>query len=117
MKHKLFPSDALARGTMRRAVVDGVGVVVVHTPAGALRALRDICPHRQARLSRGLLQEMVTGDEIGKRALTSAMVVLRCPWHGYEFDVNTGRCLADPDRVRVRTYSVTIEDGFVTVER
>ena len=38
--------------------------------------------------------------------------ILTCPWHGLEFDLTTGRCLANP-RVRVRQYPVAVEDGLV----
>lgn len=31
--------------------------------------------------------------------------VLTCPWHGWEFDVCTGRALANP-QARVRAYPV-----------
>jgi len=35
--------------------------------------------------------------------------VLRCPWHGWEFDITSGRSIFNPHRVRVRTYEVTVE--------
>jgi 3-phenylpropionate/trans-cinnamate dioxygenase ferredoxin subunit len=41
---------------------------------------------------------------------------MRCPWHGWEFDIASGRSLFDPDGVRVRNYPVTVEDGTVIVE-
>ncbi len=37
--------------------------------------------------------------------------LLRCPWHGWEFDIRTGQSWCDPDSVRARTYSVTVEPG------
>jgi 3-phenylpropionate/trans-cinnamate dioxygenase ferredoxin subunit len=56
--------------------------------------------------------------------------ILRCPWHGWEFDVRTGQSFFDPARTRVRTYpvelvpgpyvaetyQVTLEDELVVVE-
>ncbi len=39
--------------------------------------------------------------------------VLRCPWHGWEFDLVTGRSLFEPSRVRVKVYQVIVEDGDV----
>ena len=38
--------------------------------------------------------------------------ILRCAWHGWEFEIETGRSLVDP-RVRAKTYKV--EDGDVYV--
>ena len=35
--------------------------------------------------------------------------ILRCPWHGWEFDLTTGCAICEPDRTRVRTYEVTVE--------
>ncbi|HZP80657.1 MAG TPA: Rieske 2Fe-2S domain-containing protein, partial [Chthonomonadaceae bacterium] len=35
--------------------------------------------------------------------------ILRCPWHGWEFDLLTGRSLFNPHKIRVRTYEVTVE--------
>ena len=43
--------------------------------------------------------------------------VLRCPWHGWEFDLETGEKLFDPGcRARVKTYPVAVEDGVVVVD-
>ena len=42
--------------------------------------------------------------------------VLRCPWHGWEFDLETGEKLFDvTERARVRTYPVSVEDGRVVI--
>jgi nitrite reductase/ring-hydroxylating ferredoxin subunit len=35
--------------------------------------------------------------------------ILRCPWHGWEFDLTTGRSIFNPHKLRVRTYEVTVE--------
>jgi 3-phenylpropionate/trans-cinnamate dioxygenase ferredoxin subunit len=35
--------------------------------------------------------------------------ILRCPWHGWEFDVTNGRSIYNPHKVRVRAYEVTVE--------
>ena len=40
--------------------------------------------------------------------------IVRCAWHGWEFDIATGQALADP-RFHARTYRVVVEDGFVVV--
>ena len=41
--------------------------------------------------------------------------VLRCPWHGWEFDLESGRSLFEPRRVGLRVFLVTCEDGQVVV--
>jgi nitrite reductase (NADH) small subunit len=41
--------------------------------------------------------------------------VIRCPWHKFEFDLETGRSLHDPDRMRVATYQVAIENGCIVL--
>lgn len=115
-KHPLFPQVELGPGDVRRVTLDGVAVVVVRTAAGELRALRDICPHQGARLSNGKLEAAVDGPAVGHYSLSEDRTILRCPWHGYEFDVETGRCLADASS-RVRAYPVTVEGGIVVVER
>jgi nitrite reductase/ring-hydroxylating ferredoxin subunit len=114
VKHELFPADELARGQVRRAEVGGIAVVVMRLADGTLRALRDVCSHEGARLSEGWLIPRLVASDVGFP--TSEGVVLRCPWHGYEFDVDTGRCLADPERVRARAYPVTVENGTVVLE-
>lgn len=37
--------------------------------------------------------------------------ILRCPWHGWEFDVTTGRSIFNPHAVRVRAYPVAVVDA------
>jgi 3-phenylpropionate/trans-cinnamate dioxygenase ferredoxin subunit len=37
--------------------------------------------------------------------------MLRCPYHGWEFDLLTGQSYCEPDSVKARQYNVTVEDG------
>jgi 3-phenylpropionate/trans-cinnamate dioxygenase ferredoxin subunit len=116
VKHILFPVDELEPGSNRSVEVEGVRIALFRTPDGEVRALRDVCPHAGARMSLGTVESMVVGSESGHYRLSEKPIV-RCPWHGYEFDLDTGRCIADPDGLRMRAYPVTIEDGRIVVER
>jgi nitrite reductase/ring-hydroxylating ferredoxin subunit len=112
----LFPAAELAPGQLRSADVGGVAVVVIRTPSGSLYALRDVCPHLGAPLSSGFLARAVDSDAVGTYRLSDDWVV-HCPWHGHEFSVSTGRCVADPQRIRVRAYRVDVEDGTIVLRR
>jgi nitrite reductase/ring-hydroxylating ferredoxin subunit len=40
--------------------------------------------------------------------------VLRCPWHGWEFDLENGGCLDDA-AIHVAVYPVRVDSGRVLV--
>jgi nitrite reductase/ring-hydroxylating ferredoxin subunit len=87
-----------------------VGVVAA---GGALRGVRNRCPHHGGPLCLGTVEERLAGKPGGYDL--SGITVLRCPWHGWEFDPATGACLDDP-KVRVAVYPATSEDGRVLVD-
>lgn len=72
-------------------------------------ALRDACPHAGAALSGGRLTGLACVDHPDAEGSYGRMgEIIACPWHGWEFVLETGRCVADPDRWRVRTYPVKV---------
>jgi nitrite reductase/ring-hydroxylating ferredoxin subunit len=81
-----------------------------------LHAVRNRCPHHGGPLALGRVREREAGRRPGEYTTPRARV-LRCPWHGWEFDLTSGRSISNPHRMRVRTYEVTIEvDKDETVE-
>jgi nitrite reductase/ring-hydroxylating ferredoxin subunit len=117
MKHELFPLETFELGSRRSVTVAGIDILVVRTKDGRLRALRNRCPHAGARLSYGRVLSMVVSRDGADYALHDSVVGIRCPWHALEFDLDTGRCFADPERYRVRPYKLTVENGIVYLER
>lgn len=115
MRHALFPIAELPPGTMRAASVGSVSVVVVRSPDGELHALRNVCSHMGAKLSDGIVHFASDADPDGGYRLSDTFVI-SCPWHGFEFSVDSGRCLADA-RHRARAYAVTVQDDVVMLER
>jgi nitrite reductase/ring-hydroxylating ferredoxin subunit len=68
-------------------------------------------------LSRGLLCRTAVPSDIGVYEQDGALRALRCPRHGFEFDVRTGRHLYDESsRLRVATYPAWVADGAVWVD-
>jgi nitrite reductase (NADH) small subunit len=117
VRYRLFPADELSIGDIRSVRIGPVDVALMKAPSGHIFALRDSCAHNGALLSRGRLGPLVVSNGPGNYERDDSRCAVRCPWHGFEFDVETGLCPADPTRFRVRVYPVSIEDGFVVVER
>lgn len=83
-----------------------VGVFNVN---GSFYALRNTCPHQAAPLCLGSIKGMTMPSKPGEYEWGRDGEILRCPWHGWEFDILTGRSIFNPHRTRVKTYEVTVE--------
>ena len=85
--------------------------IVLFNVKGEYRAFLNRCPHKGAELCYGVLVGLVEGDEVGEFRYSRQGEMLRCPYHGWEFDLKTGQSYCDPDSVKVRQYNIEIEDG------
>ncbi len=82
---------------------------------GEFYALKNVCPHLGAPLCLGKLHATHRPGEVFEFKPDLAGRILRCPWHGWEFDVITGKALYDRNS-RVATYACEVdEDGDVVV--
>jgi 3-phenylpropionate/trans-cinnamate dioxygenase ferredoxin subunit len=100
----------------RKLVRVGTRDIVVFNVAGELFALSDKCPHKGGSLSKGRLTGAVESAAPGTYTYSRPGEIIRCPWHGWEFDVRTGRSWCDPARLRLMNYTVSVEPGAKLVE-
>jgi 3-phenylpropionate/trans-cinnamate dioxygenase ferredoxin subunit len=100
----------------RKLVKVGAREIVIFNIKGELFALSDKCPHRGGSLARGRLTGVVSSSTPGTYDYARPGEIIRCPWHGWEFDVRTGRSWCDPQRLRLMNYAVTVEPGARLVE-
>lgn len=85
--------------------------VGVFNLGGAFFALLNRCPHQGGALCRGQQVGLVTSDEPGRFDYSRPGEMLKCPWHGWEFDIRTGQSWCDPDDLKVRSFTVEVEAG------
>ena len=112
--HDVGSFDDLERDGRLVARVGGREVGVVRDPdGGRLVGVRNRCPHHGAPLCLGRVVERASGTP-GRYALKGERV-LRCPWHGWEFDLDTGACRDEPS-LRAAVYPVRVADGRVLVD-
>ena len=95
------------------ARVNGREIGVVAEPDGTPHGIRNRCPHHGGPLCLGRVGERVEGGP-GRYELAGRRT-LRCPWHGWEFDLETGVCVDEPG-LRAAVYPVRVEDGRVLVQ-
>jgi nitrite reductase/ring-hydroxylating ferredoxin subunit len=113
--HVVGPVAEFAENTHRLVKIRNIEIGVFNVN-GAFYALPNVCPHSFGPLCEGTANgTMACNAATGwKHAWVRDGEILTCPWHGWEFDIPTGRALARP-KVRIRTYPVTVEDGQVVV--
>jgi nitrite reductase/ring-hydroxylating ferredoxin subunit len=83
---------------------------------GEYYALSNRCPHMGAELCKGWIVGLVEPAEPGEYKLVRQGEFLRCPWHGWEFDIRTGQSWCDPSSVKARTFKVEVEPGSKLVK-
>ena len=77
-------------------------------------AYRNICPHAGAPICQGRISGTTLPSAVYQYEYGLERQILRCPWHGWEFDLATGAHLVDAD-CRLRSYPVIEEGGEVFV--
>ena len=105
-------------GGRKVIVADGAEIGVFRLD-GAFYAWRNTCPHQGGPVCQGRLMKKVEERLDGERKSLGIHYVddainIVCPWHGYEFDVRTGRH-AGLAAIRLAGYPVTLRDGEVYV--
>jgi len=114
-KHVVAAARELPPGSRKLVDIDGRGIVIFNI-GGEFFALANRCPHQGGNLCEGRLIGLVESNEPGVYRYSRRGEILRCPWHGWEFDVRTGKSWCDPARFRIKAYKARVEPGKNLVE-
>lgn len=107
-KYVVATVDEIPPGERKIVEVGGRSLGVFNV-AGEYYALRNSCPHEGGPLCVGPICGFVSSEMPGEYHYSRQGEIVRCPWHGWEFDIKTGQSWFDPRRVRVRSYEITVE--------
>jgi 3-phenylpropionate/trans-cinnamate dioxygenase ferredoxin subunit len=78
---------------------------------GEFFALANRCPHEGGPMCEGRITPLVQSNGPGNYSLTRKGEFLRCPWHGWEFEIRTGQSYCDPANYQLRQFKVAVEPG------
>lgn len=98
MWHPAGKASDLAKGTGRVVEIAGQKIALFHV-GGKFHAMANSCMHR--------------GGPLGDGHLENTQVT--CPWHAWEFDVTTGKCLTMEGATQ-KTFAVKVENGEIRIE-
>jgi nitrite reductase (NADH) small subunit/3-phenylpropionate/trans-cinnamate dioxygenase ferredoxin subunit len=91
-------TDELPPGSVREFQVEGTTLAIANVD-GKFYAINNTCLHRGGPLGQGELQ--------GK--------ILTCPWHGWQYDVTTGKLTMNP-AVGVKCYALEVKGDDIWVD-
>ncbi len=107
-RHQVATVSEIPLGGRKVVSVAGRSIGVFNV-GGRFYAVRNSCPHQGGPLCLGLTTGLATSRGPGEYGYERDGEVIRCPWHGWEFDLATGRSVFDPAGTRVKSYPVEVE--------
>lgn len=105
--------DVPADGACKVFNVEGKSIGLFKL-AGIYHAVLDYCPHQGASLCHGTIGWTTAPSNVYEYQLMGERKILRCPWHGWEFDIQTGKSLFDP-KVRTMSFQVELRENRVGI--
>ncbi|CAG7617187.1 Rieske (2Fe-2S) protein [Paenibacillus allorhizosphaerae] len=115
VKRKVYAaqvSDIVQAGS-KLVEIRGIDIGIYYVN-GAYYAWRNVCPHAAAPICKGKVCGTKLPSEVYEYEFGKDEEILRCPWHGWEFDLLTGKHMAD-DKVKLRGYEVLVEGEEIYV--
>lgn len=109
-KYVVGTVEEIAPGTHKIVEVGGRSIGVYNVN-GEYFAILNRCPHQAGPLCKGNTYGFLKSGGVGEYEYSRPGEIVRCPWHGWEFDVKTGQSWFDPVQVRVRKYNVVVTSG------
>jgi nitrite reductase (NADH) small subunit len=92
-RHPVAKAGEIQPGGRKIVAVGRIGIGLFNV-GGAVRAYRNACPHAGAPVCLGRVSGTSMPSKVYEYIYGMDGCVLRCPWHGWEFDLRTGRHIA-----------------------
>lgn len=93
----------------RRIVATPKGEVGVFCVGGAWRAYSNVCAHSGGPACEGILVkrtvDLIAEDRTYQGQGHAREMHFACPWHGWEYDLDTGECVGDR-RIKLKKFDV-----------
>ncbi|PRF65889.1 (2Fe-2S)-binding protein [Burkholderia multivorans] len=101
VKLRLCSVEDVKEGEPVGVYIEQMPALAVYNVGGEIFVTDNTCTHGNAMLTDGY-------QDGG---------IIECPFHGGSFEIATGAVKAFPCQVPLKTYAVTIEDGWVTIDK
>ena len=109
-KHVAAATGEIAAGGRKLVSIAGRDIGLFNL-GGAFYALSNRCPHAGGSLCEGFVTGIAVSGGPNDYRMERKGEILRCPWHGWEFDIKTGQSWCDPNSLRARQFAVKVEAG------
>lgn len=113
-RHIVGRVEELPPGSVRIVPLGRYGIGVFNV-RGTYYALHNYCPHFGAPICLGDVSGTTESEGPYHLRWVRDGEILRCPWHGWEVDIASGKTVTAPTKA-VKTYPVLVEDGLVILE-
>ena len=104
-KYVVAAANEILPGQRKLVNVRGRPILIFNLD-GDYFGILDRCPHQGASLCKGQLVGLVESDRPGQYYFTRNNEIIRCAWHGWEFDIRTGKSRCEPEKIKASQYNV-----------
>jgi len=119
VKYKICHQTEIEERQPFTSQINGRTIGIIRTK-DQLYAYENTCPHFGGPVCLGgvfgkISLELDDEKKVKREVVSEDILNLVCPWHGFEFDLNSGVCVFD-DKFKLRKFPVYVQDEFVVVE-
>lgn len=114
-RHVVATAQEIPEGGRKLVTVRGRPIAIFNLK-GEYFGMLNRCPHQGGPMCEGLLTGLREARLPGEYVYSRPGEIVRCPWHGWEFDIRTGQSFCEPGRVNLRIFPVEVAAGSALVE-
>ena len=111
-EHYIARLDELALRKVHRFEIEGRTVGIIRTETDVF-AIGNRCPHQGGPMCFGHVTGTMLPSAPDQYVYGEDGLVIQCPWHAYEFRVDSGESVGHVVHGRVPVYQAEIRDGAV----
>jgi len=116
MQEVVCQKGDLQPGEMMESTFGRHSIVVCRSSEGEYYAFMNKCIHQGAPLAKGKLCGAPEPTEnVGEYNFVKEGDILRCPWHGREFDITNKGCMLANEKLKLKDFKVMVEEDDVIV--
>jgi nitrite reductase (NADH) small subunit len=112
VRYAICDATEIESGDRKVVAVDGIQVGIFNL-GDRFVAYRNLCPHQGAPVCVGRVGGTTLPSAPGEYVYGRHGKILHCPWHGWQFDLETGQALGH--RSRLAVVQLDVEDGQLVV--